>query len=55
MITVQQITQTAGTGIPLDKQHFFKNILFATDFSPSNSAWYLLGRHEPDPTIQIHL
>jgi nucleotide-binding universal stress UspA family protein len=36
MITVQQITQTAGTGIPLDKQHFFKNILFATDFSPAS-------------------
>jgi nucleotide-binding universal stress UspA family protein len=36
MITVQQITQTAGTGIPLDKQHFFKNILLATDFSPAS-------------------
>jgi nucleotide-binding universal stress UspA family protein len=35
MITVQQITQTAGTGIPLDK-HFFKNILLATDFSPAS-------------------
>ena len=35
MITVQQITQTAGTGIPLEK-HFFKNILLATDFSPAS-------------------
>ena len=36
MITVQEITQTAGTGIPLDKKHFFKNILLATDFSPAS-------------------
>jgi nucleotide-binding universal stress UspA family protein len=35
MITAQQITQTAGTGIPLGK-HFFKNILLATDFSPAS-------------------
>ncbi len=36
MITVQQITQTAGTGIPTDKTHLFKNILLATDFSPAS-------------------
>lgn len=36
MITVQQITQTAGTGIPTDKKRFFKNILLVTDFSPAS-------------------
>jgi nucleotide-binding universal stress UspA family protein len=33
MIAAQQITQTAGTGIPTDEKHLFKSILLATDFS----------------------
>ena len=36
MTTVQQITKTTGTRIPTDKEHFFKNILLATDFSPAS-------------------
>jgi nucleotide-binding universal stress UspA family protein len=36
MIAVQQITQTAGTGIATDERLLFKNILLATDFSPAS-------------------
>jgi nucleotide-binding universal stress UspA family protein len=36
MITTQQGTQAAGTGIPTDRKRFFKNILLATDFSPAS-------------------
>ncbi len=37
MITGQQIVEGAGTRTPANKQHFFKNILLATDFSPASS------------------
>ena len=36
MIAAQQISQTAGRGIPTDEKHLFKNILLATDFSPAS-------------------
>lgn len=36
MIASQQISQTAGTGIPTAEKHLFKNILLATDFSPAS-------------------
>ncbi len=36
MIKVQDIAEGAETRTPANKQHFFKNILFATDFSPAS-------------------
>lgn len=37
MIKVQQVAEGAATRIPANNQHFFKNILLATDFSPASS------------------
>ncbi|MGC1482802.1 MAG: universal stress protein [Candidatus Acidiferrum sp.] len=37
MITGQQIVEGAETRTPANIQHFFKNILLATDFSPASS------------------
>lgn len=36
MIKVHEIAECAETRIPANKQHFFKNILLATDFSPAS-------------------
>lgn len=36
MIKVHEIAEGAETRIPANKQHFFKNILLATDFSPAS-------------------
>src|SRR5262245_49067125 len=36
MIAAQQITQTAGKGIPTAQKRLFRNILIATDFSPAS-------------------
>jgi nucleotide-binding universal stress UspA family protein len=36
MIKVHEIAEGAQTGIPASKEHFFKNILLATDFSPAS-------------------
>jgi nucleotide-binding universal stress UspA family protein len=37
MIKVQQIAEDAETRNPPNKRHFFRNILLATDFSPSST------------------
>ncbi len=36
MIKVHEISEGAESRIPADKQHFFKSILLATDFSPAS-------------------
>jgi len=36
MINAQAIPETAEVRIPLNKKHFFKNVLLATDFSPAS-------------------
>lgn len=36
MINVHEIAEGAESRIPANKQHFFKNILLATDFSPAS-------------------
>jgi nucleotide-binding universal stress UspA family protein len=36
MIKVHEIAEDAETRIPANKEHFFKNILLATDFSPAS-------------------
>jgi nucleotide-binding universal stress UspA family protein len=37
MIQAHEIAKDAETRIPTNKEHFFKNILFATDFSPASN------------------